>query len=135
MMSAGNMTSAGPKGGWVKTAAVWTATGLLAALFALAGFMKFVSADAATQFAAVGYPYWFCILIGAIEVVGAVALLVPRTAFYAAVALGVVMVGAVFTVLLHGQAVQAVFPFVVLIVLAAVAYARRPAFGVNRVKA
>ena len=122
-MSVGNTAPVGAKGGWVKTAVLWTATALLAALFALAGFMKLVSADAATQFAAVGYPYWFCILIGAIEVVGAVALLVPRTAFYAAVGLGVVMVGAVFTVLLHAQAAQAVVPFVVLVVLAAVGYA------------
>jgi len=128
-MSVGDTAPVGAKSGWVKTAAVWTATGLLAALFALAGVMKFVSADAAAQFAAVGYPYWFCILIGAIEVVGAVALLVPRTAFYAAVALGVVMVGAVFTVLTHAGGAQAVVPFVVLVVLAAVAYARRPRFG------
>jgi uncharacterized membrane protein YphA (DoxX/SURF4 family) len=132
-MSAGN--TAGASGGLVRTILVWTATVLLAALFALAGVMKLVSPDAAKGFADLGYPYWFCILIGVIEVGGALALLVPRTAFYAAVALGVVMVGAVITLLVNGNAVGAVFPFLFLVVLAAVAYARRPAFGVNRVQA
>ena len=45
------------------------------------------------------------------------------------------MIGAVLTVLLHGPAVQAVFPFAFLVILAVVAYVRRPAFRVNRVKA
>ena len=81
-----NAAPAVTAGGWVKTAAVWTATVLLAALFTLAGVMKLVDADAAKQFADFGFPYWFCILIGIIEVGGAVALLVPRTAFYGAVA-------------------------------------------------
>ena len=125
-MSVSNTAPAGASGGWVRAAIVWTATVLLAALFTLAGVMKFVSADAVNQFAAVGYPYWFCILIGAIEVAGAVALLLPRTAFYAAAALGVVMVGAVLTLLLHGPAVGSVVPLVVLVVLAAVAYAPAP---------
>ncbi len=128
-MSVSNTAPAGASGGWVRAAIVWTATVLLAALFTLAGVMKFVSADAVNQFAAVGYPYWFCILIGAIEVAGAVALLLPRTAFYAAAALGVVMVGAVLTLLLHGPAVGSVVPLVVLVVLAAVAYAHRPRFN------
>jgi uncharacterized membrane protein YphA (DoxX/SURF4 family) len=128
-MSAGNTAPAGAKGGLVRTVLVWTATVLLAALFILAGVMKFVSPEAAKQFAEIGYPYWFCILIGVIEVAGALALLVPRTSFYGAVALGVVMVGAVLTLLLHGPAAQAVVPLVFLALLAALAYARRPRFA------
>src|SRR5947209_8625132 len=128
-MSVGSTAPAGVKGGCVKTAGVWTATVLLAGRFGLAGSMKRVIAEPANGFAAFGFPYWFCILIGVIEVAGAVALLVPRTAFYGAAALGVVMVGAVLTLLLHGAAAQAVVPLVVLVVLAAVAYARRPRFA------
>jgi putative oxidoreductase len=128
-MSAGNTAPVRARGGLVRTILVWTATVLLAALFALAGSMKFVSEKAATQFAEFGYAYWFCILIGVIEVAGALALLVPRTSFYGAVALGVVMVGAVLTLLLHGPAAQAIFPLVFLALLAALAYARRPRFA------
>ena len=134
-MNTEHVAPARTAGGWVKVVALWTVTVLLAAAYCMAGVMKLVSPEAAAAFAAIGFPYWFCILIGLIEAGGAVALLVPRTAFYGAVALGVVMVGAVVTLLATGKGIQAAIPFVFLLVLAAVAYARRPAFGVNRVKA
>jgi uncharacterized membrane protein YphA (DoxX/SURF4 family) len=126
-MSLGSSSATEVKGNKAKTVALWLATGLLAALFLLAGSMKFVKAEeAGQQFAQFGYPDWFRVLIGLVEVGGGLALLVPRTAFYAASALGVVMVGAVFTVLRGGEGPQAAVPFVVLLLLALVAYARRP---------
>jgi uncharacterized membrane protein YphA (DoxX/SURF4 family) len=108
------------------TIALWVATVLLAGQFLLAGSLKFVSPVMAEHFAQWGYPDWFRVLIGVVEVGGAVALLLPRTAFYAACALGVVMVGAAGTHLLHGEVPVAAVPVVLLVLLALVAYARRP---------
>jgi uncharacterized membrane protein YphA (DoxX/SURF4 family) len=125
-MSAGSTTPPRVKSGKAKTITVWVVTALLACLFVLAGVMKFVNPEMAEHFAQWGYPNWFHLLIGTVEVAGALALLVPRTAFYAAAALGVVMVGAVATHLRHGETPQAVVPFVLLVLLALVAYTRRP---------
>ena len=112
--------------GGVQTAAVWVGSVLLALVYVMSGLMKFLNPDMATKLANHGYPDWFRVLIGVVELGGALALLVPRTAFYAAGALGIVMVGAVFTHLLHGEAQEAVVPFVLLCVLTLVGYARRP---------
>lgn len=48
-------------------------------------------------FASSGYPIWFMYAVMAAEIVGALALLVPRTRFIAACWLGAVMVGAIGT--------------------------------------
>ncbi len=63
---------------------------------------------------------------GAMETLGALALLLPRTAVYGAAVLSMVMIGATGTLLLHSQVLFAPFPFSVLILLAIVGYARRP---------
>ena len=46
-------------------------------------------------FSKIGYGQGFRILTGLLEVVGAIGLFVPRFTFYAAVLLGVVMIGAI----------------------------------------
>jgi uncharacterized membrane protein YphA (DoxX/SURF4 family) len=125
-MSAGTTTRAVVKSSRAKTIALWAVTGLLASLFVLSGSMKFVNPQAVEKFAAWGYPDWFRVLIGLAEVGGALVLLIPRTAFYAAGALGVVMAGAVFTHLRYAEVPQAVVPLVLLVLLAVVGYARRP---------
>jgi putative oxidoreductase len=110
-----------------KTIAVWIVTGLLTFIFVLSGFMKFVNPpEMAEHFAKWGYPDWFRVLIGLIEIGAALALLTPRNAFYGAAALGVVMVGAMYTHLAHDEVPEAVAPLVLLILLALVAYARLP---------
>jgi putative oxidoreductase len=125
-MSVATAAPPGAKRGKAKKVALWALTGLLACLFAFAGSMKFVSPEAAKRFADFGYPDWFRVLIGVAEAGGALALLAPRTAFYAAGALAVVMAGAVFTHLRAGEVPQAAAPLVLLGLLALVGYARRP---------
>jgi putative oxidoreductase len=115
-----------PRPGKVKAAAVWTVSVLLAALFLFAGSMKFLRAEAAAEFAELGYADWFRVLIGVVEIVAGLALVVPRTAFWAAGALAVVMVGAVVTLVRLGKVGEAVVPFVVLVLLILVGYVRRP---------
>ena len=58
--------------------------------------------------------------IGAAEVAGAIGLFVERTAFYAAVCLGILMIGAAGTHLMNDPPQQAV-PSLVLLVLCGVA--------------
>jgi uncharacterized membrane protein YphA (DoxX/SURF4 family) len=104
---------------------LWSLTGLLACLFAFSGSMKFIHPEAAKQFATFGYPDRFRIVIGVVEAGGALALLLPRTAYYGAAALAVVMAGAVFTHLWAGEVTQAVVPLALFGLLALVGYARR----------
>ena len=125
-MSVGTTSPAGARSGKARKIALWALTGLLAFLFAFAGSMKFVGPGAAKQFAEFGYPDWFRVVIGVVEAGGALALLAPRTAFYGAGALAVVMAGAVFTLLRAGEVPQAVVPLVLFGLLALVSYARRP---------
>jgi putative oxidoreductase len=125
-MSVGTAAPPGAKRGKAKRIALWVVTGLLTCLFLLAGPMKFVSPEIAELFARSRYPDWFRVLIGVVEIGGALALLVPRTAFYGAAALTVVMAGAVFTHLRAGEVPQAAVPLVLLGLLTLVGYARRP---------
>ena len=125
-MSVGTTTPASTPGSRRKAVALRVAAALLGCLFVLSGAMKFVIPDAAEQFARYGYPDWFRVLIGVVEVGGGLLLLVPRTTFYAAAALAVIMVGAVFTHLRHGEVPQAAVPFVLLLLLVLVGYASRP---------
>jgi len=126
-MSVGHATTAGAKGSKVRSIGLWIVTALLACLFVLSGSMKFVNPDMAENFAKWGYPDWFRILIGVVELAGGLILLLPRTALYAAGVLGIVMVGAVFTHLGHGETPQAAVPLVLLVLLVIVGYARRRA--------
>jgi len=109
-----------------KTIATWVLSGLLTALYVLAGAPKILGlGDAVEGFAKFGYPAWFRILIGLVEVGGGLALLVPPLAFYAAGLLGVVMIGAAYTHVTNS--VPGVYvPIVCLALLAVVASLRRP---------
>jgi len=106
---------------------LWVLSALLAALYLYTGVPKILGVGEAVQgFQRFGYPVWFRVLIGVVEVGGALGLLLPPVAFYAAGALGVVMIGATYTHLVKGIT-GATIPIVCLFVLAAIAYLRRPA--------
>jgi uncharacterized membrane protein YphA (DoxX/SURF4 family) len=51
----------------------------------------------AHAFAPWGFPNWFRVFVGVIEVASGLLLLVPRTAVYAAIALAVIRLGAMGT--------------------------------------
>ena len=110
---------------------LWILTGLLALVYAASGGMKLLGAPQLVEnFAKWGYPDWFRIAIGLAEVTGAVLLLVPRVAWLAGAGLSVIMLGAVFTHLrTPGETFIAAVPFVCLILLGVVTYARRPQAG------
>ena len=97
----------------------------LAAVFLLAGGAKLAGAPSMVAFfTAIGVGQWLRYVTGLIEVVSAVALLVPRLAPFGALLLGCTMVGAIAThLLIVGGSPTAPSPL--LLGSLAVAWARR----------
>lgn len=89
---------------------VWAVRILLALAFGTAGIAKLAGVPQMVQvFDAIGFGQWFRYVTGAVEVIGAVLLLVPAMGFLGGLLLGATMVGAVFThlVLIGGNAAPA----------------------------
>lgn len=106
---------------------LWVAQILLASLFAYVGINKLLalSPDVVASFAKIGLGQWFRYLIGALELAGAIGLLIPRLTAPAALGLVGLMVGAIITHVLVLQPVAlAIGPAVVGVVLVLVARAR-----------
>ena len=99
---------------------------ILAAFFLLAGGSKLGGAPKQVDnFAHWGYAAWFLYVVGAVEAAGAVGLLVPRVAVFSVLLLGVTMLGAALTHLVHHEMMAVPVPLVILGLLAIVGYARR----------
>jgi putative oxidoreductase len=111
--------------GRVGLVALWLTQIAIAAMFMFTGGLKLTGApELVGLFDAIGIGQWFRYVTGSIEVVSAVALLVPSWAAFGALLLIPTMVGAVFTHLfiVGGSAVPAT---VLLIGTLAMAWARR----------
>ena len=77
---------------------VWLPSLLLTFIFLMAGLPKLAGAEGHIRhFVTWGYPDWFRLVVGAIEVTSAVLLLVPRLAFFGALGIAVIMSGATYT--------------------------------------
>jgi len=84
-----------------KSIVLWILTVLLGLVFLMTGTMKIaMSATFVDEFAGWGYSAWFVTVIAIVELIGAVLLFIPRTAFYGALLLSIVMAGAALT---HGR--------------------------------
>lgn len=89
---------------------VWGVRILLALAFGAAGAAKLAGVPQMVQvFDAIGAGQWFRYLTGAIEIIGAVLILIPAGGFFGALLLAATMVGAVMThlVLIGGSPVPA----------------------------
>lgn len=106
---------------------VWGVRVLLALAFGAAGAAKLAGVPQMIQvFDAIGAGQWFRYVTGAVEIIGAVLILLPAAGFFGALLLAATMVGAVAThlVLIGGSPM----PAVVLGLLSAfVAWRLRPA--------
>jgi uncharacterized membrane protein YphA (DoxX/SURF4 family) len=103
--------------------AVWIVSGLLSALFVFAGGMKLLGPPEVLEtFARYGHSDAFRLFIGAAELSGAIGLWIPRLEFWAALGLIVIMLGAIYTHVTHGEAMFG--PLVIGLALAFVAWAR-----------
>jgi putative oxidoreductase len=77
---------------------LWAVSLLLVSVFVPAGWAKFdASSGWARAFNTWGYPVWFRVLIGAMEIGAAALLLWPRTAAYGAAIIVAVMLGGMGT--------------------------------------
>lgn len=106
------------------TVLLWILQVLLAALFVLAGTIKFVDPMWPRNFARWGYPDGFYLVIGVLEAIGGLSLLVPRVASYGAAMLGVIMIAASLTHAIHGESGRVAPPLLYLALLAVVGAVR-----------
>jgi uncharacterized membrane protein YphA (DoxX/SURF4 family) len=107
----------------------WVLQGLLALAFLLVGAIKLGgSEEMIHHFTALGYPAWATYVIGAVEVAGGIALLIPRFTRPAALVLAAVMVGAVgwHLFITSEPAASATGAAVLLVLLLVVYFLRRP---------
>lgn len=81
---------------------LWGLSALAALGVGSAGAAKlFTSGEWDRLFQSWGYPLWFMVVIACLEMLGAVALLVPRVAWLGATLLAIVMLGAAATLIAH----------------------------------
>ena len=80
------------------TIALWIFQVCLALQFAMAGLAKLFGDPAMVEmFASIGIGQWFRYVVGALEIAGAVGVLIPRISGLAALALVCLMIGATLT--------------------------------------
>ncbi|HEX6076888.1 MAG TPA: DoxX family protein [Micromonosporaceae bacterium] len=104
--------------------ALWVLQALLAFNFAFAAIGKFTGNEQmVATFDKIGWGDWFMYVIAVLELAGVVGLLIPRLSGLAALGFVGLMVGAVITEAVVGGFV--VFPLVLLVLAAIVAYGRR----------
>lgn len=122
--------SAAPRGR-VADVVLWGLQALLAALFAFAGVNKLLGLqqEMIDQFARIGAGVWFRYFVGAVELVGAIGLMIPRVSGLAALGLAGVMAGAVLAHLFVLPPVAvALVPATLGLLLGLIARARWPGF-------
>ena len=88
--------------------------GAVTALFLFAAFSKLRNPH---SFAAYGYADWFAVVIGILEIAGAIGVWIPKVARLAALGLILLMIGAALTLVRHDAVRQAVVPMVTLLAL------------------
>lgn len=96
----------------------WCVIIVMCFIFLFSGFFKLNGdPDTILAFQKYGFPYWFQVLIGAGELVGGLGLLFQKYFRFAAYSLAVIMIGATFTHLLHGETSIAAIPCVLFVTL------------------
>ncbi len=111
--------------GRAKNIALWVLQIASAAMFLMAGVLKLAGAEKMVEtFATLGFGQWFRYFTGIVEVLGAVALIIPAIAGLSALSLAVVLVCAVIAHLavLGGSPVPAI---VLLVLVGIVAWGRK----------
>jgi hypothetical protein len=113
--------------GRFKELGAWVVAIMLAGAFLLTGGIKLIgSPDMIASFARWGYGTWFMYGIGVIEVLSAIALLIPPIAFFGALGILGVMVGALVTHVSAGEYAMIVVPIALGAMAAWLAWTRRP---------
>ncbi len=106
---------------------LWSIRVVIAIVFILAGGPKILKDPNWVQnFQEWGYPDWFRMLVGWVEILGALALVNNRTVSGASAGLAMVMFGATVTRFVNGDWQWALPPLAISILLIIVAMAYRP---------
>jgi uncharacterized membrane protein YphA (DoxX/SURF4 family) len=106
--------------------AVWVASALMTALYLFASSGKLLSNPEVVEgFHKMGYSDGFRFFIGTCEFLGAVGVLIPRLAFWAAAGLMIIMLGAMYTLVSINNLAQIGLPVTAFALLAFIAWARR----------
>lgn len=106
-----------------RTVGYWASSVSLAIVYIVVGTPKLTGLnDIFHRFTEWGYSEDFMLFIGASEFVAGIFLLIPRTSFYSAVYLGIIMSGAIYTHLTFDTAVWALLPTFCLSFLVYIAY-------------
>lgn len=98
---------------------------VLGAMFVVSGLIKFTgTAGVIDNFVDWGYPAWFALLAGGVELIGGLLLLFPgpNRTFFGAVILSLHMFAAFFTHFVHGEAMLAAVPIGLSVLLLMTAY-------------
>ena len=112
---------------------LWGVSGLLALMFVVTGGSKLAAVPPSPEnFARWGYSTTFMYGIGAVEVLGAIGLLVRRVAPFAAIGLLATMLGALETGVAHHEALHIALPLVLIGLLGVVIYGRRDGLRLGR---
>jgi hypothetical protein len=107
--------------------AAWVASVLLFVLYSVFAAPPKLMGDpqAVEGFIKMGYSDAFRLFIGAAEFLGGLGLLIPRLAFWAALGLIIIMIGAVYTLVTNGMASNLAPAVIALVLLGFIAYVRR----------
>ena len=120
------------KAALVKEVVLWLVTLLVALVCLRSGVMKMPGVPGVEfwtrDFARWGYPDWFRVVVGLLELASFLLLLVPRFAGIGAAIFGVVMLGAIATHATHHESVRLPFNFVLLVLCLVIGIGRRPSF-------
>jgi uncharacterized membrane protein YphA (DoxX/SURF4 family) len=111
----------------IKGVVLWGVQILFAALYLVAASGKLMSRPQVVgRFRNWGFPDKFYLIIGTLELLGAIGLLIPWTAGYAAAGLFILMIGAALTHLINGEGLQVLRPLIFMVFLGLIVYLRRP---------
>ena len=110
-----------------KNIVVWLVQVTVSLLFFSVSIQKLISTDeVVANFKHWEMPDHFYLVIGTFELLGAIGLLIPRSAGMAALGLMFIMAGAIYTHIIHDPAMMLILPSVTLVLLAFIAYTRNP---------
>lgn len=99
----------------------WVPRTAMSLFFLSFGSQKFTDTYWIGVFATIGFGDWFRYLTGALQIVGALLLLIPRTALFGAMVLAMTMVGAMLAWLCFlGSPGSAAIPAIILAMLIAI---------------
>jgi uncharacterized membrane protein len=128
MLATENIATPRTTGKRAATVALWTIQILLAAFLLIASAApKFAGERNADEtFAKIGWGQWFRYVTGVVETAGAIGLLIPRLAAWAALGLIGLMIGAILTQVFVLQPAWALLPAGFGVVFAVIARVRMP---------